>query len=84
MFLGLHLRHAEQMGQQIQSVESSQPGQSRQGLRDERNGFIRIAIADQLVDSRPPIPDWRSAPPFTQCFFQKYASESAIYGKIFF
>jgi hypothetical protein len=82
MFLRFHLRHPEQMGQQIKPVESRQPGQSRQCLSDERHSLVRTVFAGQLIGSRPPVPDRRPAPPFTQCFFQKYASESAILDKI--
>lgn len=81
MFFRFHLRHPEQMGQQVKFVESSQPGQSWQCLSDERHSLVRAIIAGQVIGSRPPVPDRGPAPPFTQCFFQKYASESAIFDK---
>jgi hypothetical protein len=81
MFLGLHLRHPEQMREHFELVLPGQPGESWQGLRDKRHSLVRTVIAGQLIGSRPPIPDWGSTPLFTQGFFQKYASESRIMQK---
>lgn len=50
MFLGFHLRHAEQIGEQIEVMPFGQPSKRRQGLRNHRHGLVRAAIGYQLVD----------------------------------
>ena len=56
IFLRLHQRHAEQMGEQIELVALGQSGEPGQDLGDKRHGLLRTAIANQIIRLRPPIP----------------------------
>jgi hypothetical protein len=77
IFLRLHQRHSEQMGNQIQVVTSRKPDQRRQGLGNIGHGFVRTVVANQFVGLRSPVPIERAAHHFTRGSFQKNASESA-------
>ena len=56
IFLRLHQRHAEQMGEQIELVALSQSSEGRQALGDKRDGLLRTALANHIIRSRPPVP----------------------------
>ena len=77
VFLGLHQRHSEQMGEQIELVASGQLGERRQALSNEYDGLLRTAIANQIIRSWPPVPARRPTPHITQWLFQTETSELA-------
>jgi hypothetical protein len=52
MFLGLQLRHPEEMTEQIKPVASRQPREIRRGLGDEGRGLIRPALSTWFLGSR--------------------------------
>ena len=53
VFLRLHQRHSEQMGEQIQLMASGQSGQRWQALSNKDDGLLRTAIANQIIRSWP-------------------------------
>ena len=77
VFLRLHQRHSEQVGEQIELVASGQPDQCRQALSDKYDGLLRAALANQIIRSWPPVPAGRPTPHITQWLFQTNASKLA-------
>jgi hypothetical protein len=77
VFLCLHQRHSEQMGEQIQLVASGQLGEHWQALGDKCDGLFRTAIANQIICSRSPVPSGRRTFHNAQGLFQTNVSELA-------
>ncbi len=44
MLLGFHLRHPQQIGEQIEMMALGQPRQRRERLHDERHGLVGTAV----------------------------------------
>ena len=82
VFLRLHQRHSEQMGEQIQLVASGQLDERRQAFNNKGDGLLRTAIANQIICSWPPVPSGRRTLYITQGLFQTNASELANSKKI--
>ena len=74
IFLRLHQRHSEQMGEQIKLVATGQLGERRQAFGDKHHGLLRTTIANQIVRSWPPVPTGWPALHITQWLFQTNAS----------
>ena len=49
MLLGFELRHPEQEVEHIEPVASRQPGQFGNGLRNDRRGLLRPALARWFI-----------------------------------